>query len=434
MQIIAYVLIQVFTLALFIIYFHQLVYLFVGMAKEHKLKNKEFKFNRLGVVIPARNEEKVIANLIQSIQENDYPKDKVQIFVIADNCTDRTAQIARDMGCTVFERFNNEKRGKGFALNYMFTKLHTEAEYKDMVPDAYVIFDADNVIKTNFLHEINRTFDAGYDVVTPFRNSKNFGKNWITAGNGLAFMHESRHMNNSRMLLGTSCTITGTGFLIATSLVREYDNWKFFTLAEDMECTAEHVVTKRMVGYCGQAELYDEQPETFKMSWRQRSRWVKGFYQILGIYGIDLFKKSLKKFTFWDILSTIFPALFVTLITTVSFFVLSCISWAVGDGWSAKYCYAMIGYTYLWVFGLVFIIAAVTMLTNWKKIRIPFYKKILYTFTYPLFILTYLPIGIVCLFKQVEWKPITHYIAVTVDEIENNCPNTAPPADKPAGS
>ena len=142
-------------------YAHQVFYVILSLFKKAKVKNKEFKFHTIGIVISARNESKVIANLINSIRQSDYPQAMIRIFVVADNCTDNTAQICRDMGCVVVERFNKEQVGKGYALNYLFTKLHTEEEYASMVPEAYIILDADNTIKPNFITEINKVYDSG---------------------------------------------------------------------------------------------------------------------------------------------------------------------------------------------------------------------------------------------------------------------------------
>ena len=147
-------------------YLHQFVYLIIGTFKRVKIKDKQFNFHTIGIVISARNESKVIGNLIESIHASDYPQAMIKIFVVADNCTDNTAQICRDLGCIVIERFNTELVGKGYALNYLFTKLHTEDEYKDMIPEAYIVLDADNVIKPNFITEMNKVYDNGYDMIT----------------------------------------------------------------------------------------------------------------------------------------------------------------------------------------------------------------------------------------------------------------------------
>lgn len=408
-------------LVFFVMYVHQLFYLIVGTLKHGKIKKKkgEVKKHRIGIVISARNESKVIGNLIDSIWANDYPKELLSIFVIADNCDDETAQIARDKGCVVVERFNKELIGKGYALNYLFTQLHTKEQYRDLVPEAYIILDADNVIKTNYISEMNKAYDCGYDMVTSYRNSKNIGKNWITSGYGYWFLHEARHLNNPRMMLHTSCAISGTGFLISKDVVQEFDNWNFFTLTEDIQCSTAYALTGRKVAYCGTAELYDEQPETFKQSWKQRERWAKGFYQVFGKYGGRLLAGFFRSFSCWDIFTTIFPALFISLATLTVLPVTSIVALCMGDMVNAWYACSSLLISIAYAYGMLFVIAVLVCITEWKKIHTSWWKKILYIFTFPLFMLTYIPISVVALFKKVEWEPIVHTECVSIDELED---------------
>lgn len=409
---------QVMGLIFCLMYFHQTIYIIVGSFKHFKFKGTNYNKHKYGIVISARNESKVIANLINSIKASDYPQDLLKIFVIADNCTDNTAQICRDMGCIVFERFNKEKVGKGYALNFLFTKLHTEPEFADIIPEAYIVLDADNVIKPDFITEMNKAYDSGYEMATSYRNSKNMGKNWISAGYGYWFMHEARHLNNSRMMLNSSCAISGTGFLVSSKVVKEYDNWNFFMLTEDIQCSTEYALSGRQVAYVSTAELYDEQPETFRQAWRQRERWAKGFYQVFGKNGGKLLKGSFKNFACWDILTTIFPALIITMLMLIVMPICAVISLFMGEFYTAWYAIESV----LWSFGslgiLMLIIGATIALTEWKKIKTSNWKKILYIFTLPIFMFTYIPIAIAALFKKVEWKPITHTANVSIEELE----------------
>ncbi len=409
---------QIVTLFFCLMYFHQTIYIIAGTFKHFKFKGTNYKNHSYGIVISARNESKVIGNLISSIKSSDYPQELLKIFVIADNCTDNTAQICRDMGSIVFERFNKEKVGKGYALNYLFTKLHSESEYADLVPEAYIILDADNVIKPDFISEMNKAYDSGYEMATSYRNSKNIGKNWITAGYGYWFMHEARHLNNSRMLLNSSCAISGTGFMISSKVVKEYDNWNFFMLTEDIQCSTEYALSGRKVAYVSTAELYDEQPETFRQAWRQRERWAKGFYQVFGKNGSKLAKSAFKNFACWDILTTIFPALIITMLLVITLPICSIISLCMGEFYTAWFAIESLLWAFISLGILMIIIGATIVITEWNKIKTSNWKKILYIFTLPIFMFTYVPIAISALFKKVEWKPINHTANVSIEELE----------------
>ena len=163
-------------------------------------------------MVAARNEETVIADLIHSIKVQNYPAELIDIFVIADNCTDNTADVAREAGAIVFPRSNDKLVGKGYALDYGLKAIWEQ--YADRDYEAFFVFDADNVLDVNYFREMNATFDNGAKASTSYRNSKNFGSNWISAGYGVWFLREAKFLNQARLTLNTSCAVSGTGFFI----------------------------------------------------------------------------------------------------------------------------------------------------------------------------------------------------------------------------
>ena len=197
-------------------YCYQAVYAVVRLARKRRTYQAE-KLCRYGVLIAARNEQAVIGQLIDSIRGQDYPQDLLDIFVVADNCTDDTAQVARARGATVYERQNKYLVGKGYALHFLLGKIYESGKRYD----GFFVFDADNLLDPRFVTEMNKAFSSGHRVVTSYRNSKNFGDNWITAGYGLWFLRESEYLNCPRDYLGTSCAVSGTGFLFSEKLLEE---------------------------------------------------------------------------------------------------------------------------------------------------------------------------------------------------------------------
>ena len=137
-----------------------------------KLKDKPFIINKnhkFMAIIPAHNEEAVVADLIESLKKQDYPKELYDIYVIADNCTDKTAEVAKQAGAIVYQRFDETKKTKGFALNWFLKqKIEEDANY-----DAFCIFDADNIVDVNFLKNMNKKLCQGEDVVQGYRDIKN---------------------------------------------------------------------------------------------------------------------------------------------------------------------------------------------------------------------------------------------------------------------
>lgn len=397
-------------------YAYQLIYLVVGLVKKDPEQKLPAKLHRFAVLIPARNEEAVICGLIDSIHGQDYPTDLIDIYVIADNCTDSTAARAVERGARVITRFNRTQVGKGYALDYAFQAIDRDLGLEHY--DAFLVFDADNVLDPGYFTAMNRTFSQGYDIITSYRNSKNYDENWITAGYALWFLRESRFLNGARMKLNTSCAISGTGFLVSSKTIREDDGWKYNLLTEDIQFSTDHIVRGHKIGYCKDAVLYDEQPATFKASWNQRLRWTKGFYQVFARYGWALVKGIFRgSFQCYDMLMVIAPATLLTLasllfnggwllagLAAASPIVVESAALGMGGCLLSVYCTLL-------VFGTV------TLITEQKQIHCSVPRQILYLLFFPVFIFTYIPMAVVALRKNVTWKSIPHSILCTPDQI-----------------
>ena len=348
-------------------YAYQLFFLAVPFTKKQEPHKPEV-LHRFAILICARNEEAVIADLIQSIRHQTYDQSLLTVFVMADNCTDATADIARREGAVVYTRFNREKVGKGYALEQLL--LHIEEDYPK-VYDGFFVFDADNLVDANFVADLN----------------------------------------NSRMLLGTSCAVSGTGFLFSRQVMESTNGWKFHLLTEDIEFSVHHILQGRKIGFCADAVLYDEQPVTFRQSWRQRLRWARGFLQVFRKYGFGLVKGIGKgHFSCYDMSMTVMPAYILTVGLIIAYLVGGVMSTA--EGISFLPCLMYILQTFLGLYVVLFLVGVFTTITEWKRIHTTPLRKVLYTVTFPLFMLTYIPISMVALFsRKVQWKPIEHHRA-----------------------
>ncbi|MCI8350073.1 MAG: glycosyltransferase family 2 protein [Oscillospiraceae bacterium] len=397
-------------------YAYQFFYIFVSLVFKSK-KSPDAQPKRYAALISARNEENVIANLIESIKKQKYPSELLDIYVVADNCTDSTAQAARKAGAThVWERFNNVQVGKGYALEFLFDRLKEENLIEQY--DGYFVFDADNLLDENYVAEMNKTFCAGHRVVTSYRNSKNFGSNWISAGYSLWFLREARYLNNARMILGTSCAISGTGFLVHKDIILRNGGWKHFLLTEDIEFTVDNILKGEKIAYCPTAVFYDEQPVRFLQSWHQRMRWAKGYLQVFRHYGLSLIKGSTvgHNFSCFDMMMSIMPAIVLTMLSFVLNFSVSLWSILTFNGQVTVVLFSLLE-SLVNAYGLLFFLGGITLLTEWKNIYCSTPRKILSAFTFPLFMFTYIPISAVALFKKVEWKPIQHGVSKKLDDI-----------------
>ncbi|MFR6379547.1 MAG: glycosyltransferase [Evtepia sp.] len=184
--------------------------------------------------------------------------------------------------------------------------------------------------------------------------------------------------------------------------------WKFHLLTEDIEFSVDQIIKGQKIGFCAGAVLYDEQPVTFRQSWRQRLRWARGFLQVFMKYGFGLLKGIGKgHFSCYDMSMTVMPAY----VLTVSLIVAYLVTGLTGAGTVLP----MVHYVLQMVAGLyatLYVVGLFTTITEWKNIHTTPAKKVLYTFTFPIFMLTYIPISLVALFsRKVQWKPIEHHRA-----------------------
>lgn len=409
-----YIIAMFFTLC----YAYQFFYIFVGLLKKPKTYDTDC-LHRFAIIISARNEESVIHQLIESIKQQNYPAELIDTFVIADNCTDATAQIARDAGAIVYERFDKKLVGKGYALDWMFDIIRKD--YADKGYEGYMVFDADNLLDHNFVSEMNKTFDRGYRIVTSYRNSKNFGDNWISAGSSLWFLREAKFVNNARMELGTSCAISGTGFLIHADIIQKNGGWIHHLLTEDIEFTVDSVLHNEKIGYCGTAILYDEQPTLFKQFYTQRLRWAKGFFQVFANYGGKLFKGIFKgSFSCFDMLMTVMPTMLLTIFSAILTAIAIPIS-LINENIETAPLILSFFQTVANFYGMFFIMGAITTITEWNQIHCKNrWKVFLNLFTFPFVMIVYVPISVIALFRKVEWKPIQHSVSRTLDDVYND--------------
>ena len=395
----------IITVLFTVCYAYQFLYIPIAwLKKREKSDHIVHTKHKFAVLICARNEAAVIRDLITSIQNQTYPSDLVHIFVMADNCNDDTAQIAADAGATVYERFSKTHIGKGYALEALL--MHIKRDHSDEF-DGYFVFDADNILAPDYIEQMNETFSEGHDIITSYRNSKNYGSNWISAGYALWFLRESRYLNHTRHLLGTSCAVSGTGFLFSKSVADEIGGWPFHMLTEDIEFSIHQITKGRKIAFCPGAELFDEQPVSFRQSWHQRMRWARGYLQVFHGYGKQLFQGIFKgSFSCFDMAMTIMPAFIlsaVSIICNVSLGIWG--AWIGDDVLIAIQSIAQaLGSIYL----LLFLIGIITTITEWKHIHAAPYRKILFTVTFPLFMFTYIPISFAALLCKTTWKPIKH--------------------------
>lgn len=363
--------------------------------------------NRYAVLICARNEAAVLPKLLESLRAQDYPG-VLDLYVAADNCTDDTARLARKGGATVFERHDLVHVGKGYALNFLLHRIWAEGRHYD----GYLLFDADNLARPDFVRRLDGVFGPECPVVAGYRNTKNY-RGWIAAGQGLCFIREVRFLNCPRTLLGFSGNVTGTGFLVSEEILRTAGGWPWHCLCEDLEFSTVQMIAGRRIAYCPQAEYFDEQPATLSQSVRQRLRWCKGFLQVMASRGAGLGRAALRgSWSCADLLiSRIAPVLFNLL--ALGF---AAVGAALAGG--PVLVLAALGRILACGYLSMLVMAALTTCTEWKRIQAPAVWKLAGIFTFPLYMATYLPIALAACVRRVEWTPVAHTRAVGLSQLD----------------
>lgn len=267
---------SVFSIISSIIYFFFVHYTFLAIAGVFTYKRypKAVHKNRYGLIIPAKNEEAVIANIINNVRSCEYPQELLDIFVVAHNSSDKTAEYARNTDAHVYEYNNPEENTMGFAIRYLFKKI--EEDFKTSSYDGFFIFNADNTFEKNYFDKMNDAFEY-YDkkcVISSFRQASNFNENLMTVMYGVYFAASCYLGARGRTLFNTSNRIFGCGYLFSKDLVK--DGWDYYSLTEDLELSAREFIKGTQIRYCDEAIFYDEQPTSFRIMWRQRLRWARG--------------------------------------------------------------------------------------------------------------------------------------------------------------
>ena len=384
----------------------------VSLCSLVKLKEKPLKVkkdHRFMAIIPAHNEEAVVANLIESLKQQTYNKELYDIYVIADNCTDNTVKVAREAGAIVYERFDETKKTKGYALNWFLQqKIKEDAPY-----DAFFVFDADNIVDKNFIKNMNKKLCQGEDVVQGYRDIKNPSDNWITAGYAIFYWQMHRFYHLARYNLGLSPLLNGTGFMVKFDVVKP-QGWDTVTLTEDIEFSLKRIIKGKKLGWATDAIVYDEQPTGFKQSWSQRSRWTVGHMQCIKTYTKQLAVAAKENKNMMNLDGLLYivgsiPMFVITLLLLFSNFVMYNSS-AITTAELIKNILFYLVPTFV----LPIFVGMFAMWLDGRKIK-PMLKGLL---CYPLFLLTWILINFKCLFvRNVTWEKINHVRNIKIADV-----------------
>ncbi len=401
-----------------VVMFHYGVFSLIGIFAGKRFPEREEKL-RYGIIISARNEEKVIGALLDSIWQNGYPHEKLQVFVVAHNCTDRTAEVARAHGATVYVYDNDKERVLGFAYRYLFKCI--ERDYGTQSFDGFFIINADNILPCGYLSKMNDAYlyyDRKY-AVTSYRNSSNFGDNYMSCLYGIFFLAACRFEARGRTLCGCSTRVSGTGYVMPAAYVK--DGWEYVTLTEDWEFTADQIAQGNKIMYCDEAEFFDEQPTTVPVMLRQRLRWARGhtivFFTRFTRLVREIFTPKKRggkdnKFSQYDIAVSILPSGAIGVALWTLQVILLAFSPLFGyDPAKVWIVYAIVSAgAFVFSYTVTMLTGALLMILERRRIpKVGFFRRLAALLLWPFFLLLNVILDVVSLFaKNLTWKPIPH--------------------------
>ena len=378
-----------------------LIYSYLVMPRCYLKPKKYNNKKRYCILIPARYESKVINNLLLSITKQTTKINPKDIYIIVESIKDKTVDSAKQYNMNIILRENLSLKRKGYALNDAVTYILK----KQIHYDAYFIFDADNILDKDFIKNMEKSINEGYDIGIGYRNTKN-SNTLVSASSALTFSMINTMLNERKNKYHNNLTISGTGYYIKGSIIEEWNSFPFHSLTEDYELTLYAILHNLTTTYNKKAIFYDEQPDNFNISLKQRTRWVKGYFEARKKYINKISKSETKNDP--NFASKVNAFLGVTpYIYIIIGLLIILFNILITKGITTFLCYLTI---FLLLIYTVLLLFTIIMLKKEKNsLNISKSMKIKVIFYNPIFMFSY----IICLLrtifiKDIKWDKIDH--------------------------
>jgi 1,2-diacylglycerol 3-beta-glucosyltransferase len=293
------------------------------------------RFRRIAIVVPAHDEELTIGRTLQSVLGVDYPRECFDVIVVADNCKDRTAEIAKTLGAVVYQRQNATLRGKGYALRWCFDFLLSGTP----AYDALTVVDADSVVSSNFLRVMNFYLEKGAKAIQCNDMVEPQPESWSAEVTRVGFILFNYVRPLGRRVLGCSAGLRGNGMCFAAETLRSVP-WQAYSLAEDLEYGLMLLLRGIRVVFSPEANVHAAMPRNADNAQVQRARWEAGRLPLVRRYAGLLLWAAFKRASFEALdafVDLVIPPLVNLLTYVVIFLFLSLLFWGVGIEEAARF-------------------------------------------------------------------------------------------------
>lgn len=356
-----------------------------------KEKNNKGKF---AILIPARDESRVIEELLNSILNQTRKINSDDVYVIVEEESDKTVELVKNKNMNIVFRHDLSKKRKGYALDDAIKEILEQKKHYD----AYFIFDADNVLDKDYIKNMEEAYEDGYDIGIGYRNTKNGNDSVIAAASSLTFSMINTLGNEHKTKCNNTLTISGTGFYIKGDIIEKLSGYPFNSLTEDYELTLYATLNDLTTTYVKNAIFFDEQPVKYNITINQRTRWIKGFFEARKKYIPLLLKKEINKnfsSSFHQIMG----------VTPYILLIIGLLGILLINYFNVKNTIILILFVYL----IMVLITSIMVLKENTYLNINNKMKIKVILYNPIFLTTY----IICLFKailnkDVKWLKIEH--------------------------
>ena len=382
---------------------------FLARFNENYPQKKRNKLTNFCILIPARDESKVIEDLLKSIKEQTKKVNMKDVYVIVESNLDPTVSIALNYQASIFIRKHLNLKRKGYALDECIKDILAKGKKYD----AYFILDADNVLDKDFLKEMEKSYQDGYDIASGYRNLKNGNDSIISACSGITFAFLNSNGNETKSKQSRNITLSGTGLYISGDIVNKWASFPFHSLTEDYELTLYSILHNLTSIYNKNAIFYDEQPIKYKNTINQRTRWIKGYFSVRKKYIPKLRKKIPNNPNFGSSITEISgmkPYILMiigTLLYILNQFIMIIKIWDINPitmiSITKIILIIMLAYI-LFAFMTAFII-----LKDKDKINMSYKMQIKTILFSPIFFTTYIPCALKAFFKKdIKWEKVEH--------------------------